>query len=682
MERVMFTCFVVCGLLYTAQGGPLYISTKFLNGDVLFLWNGDIAQKYDIQITRDETTSGWDQQTGTQYTVEDALLYDSISINVRLPGDSTHNEMTYLVFKVKSNVGDSVNISWIAPFFPRAENYTIYHTGEVNRSIILVNTRGATFDQVKYEYHSRPFNSTNIVFNIMDITREDAGYYNGGTKAEAAWSGGGVVLIVHDKPSKPNIQGNINIMVDSYSELNCSSFLTTAPDYYARLRTLSYTWYVNNTKLGESSKTLRVYVTRNHKYNQYSCTAKDKLESDRSDHVTINPLYPPDKLKILPEPQPEVTVKEGETIGPYTCTADCNPPCDMTWKYKDSTSGFFDAASTGLLDRQIVNRSIALYRCIAKYPSVMDVKESIKLDVLYLDEPLVSFNGSSYSNQAVQTQERTTLHISCNVPANPNPSIRLRRSGSTDILTETSTSEVLSYSIPRLQCSDTGNYTCTGDLTGFTSKQTVFGVNVICKPRFDSMSDFKQNYGSKSGGNVYVSVAVPLIANPAPQASYITWFGPTGQLTISSTVSQQSAIYKHLVTSSIPVQDQNSFGNYTMKYNGKSIITVIISAEEIRINSSDLIEINKGGLIGLEGTVFVKVPIFSEGPPITSHITWLDPNGLMIRDQSIVLQQRDGLYNHMITSILPVSGAKQYGEYKLLYANNSITTIRITEKVC
>ena len=66
-----------------------------MNGDVLFLWNGDIAQKYDIEITRDKTTSDWNRQTGTQYTVEDALLYDSISINVRLPGDSTNNEMTF-----------------------------------------------------------------------------------------------------------------------------------------------------------------------------------------------------------------------------------------------------------------------------------------------------------------------------------------------------------------------------------------------------------------------------------------------------------------------------------------------------------------------------------------------------------------------------------------------------------
>ena len=96
----------------------------------------------------------------------------------------------------------------------------------------------------------------------------------------------------------------------------------------------------------------------------------------------------------------------------------------------------------------------------------------------------MSINGSSYSNQAVQAQERTSLLISCNVSGNPNPSIRLRRSGSTDILTQTSTSEVLNHSIPRLQCSDTDNYTCTGDLTGFTSKQTIFGVNVNCELHF------------------------------------------------------------------------------------------------------------------------------------------------------------------------------------------------------
>ena len=98
-----------------------------------------------------------------------------------------------------------------------------------------------------------------------------------------------------------------------------------------------------------------------------------------------------------------------------------------------------------------------------------------------LDEPLVSINGSSYSNQAVQAQERTSLHISCNVSGNPNPSIRLLRRGSTDILIETSTSEMLNHSITRLQCYDTGNYTCSGESTEFDSKEKVFLVNVNCE---------------------------------------------------------------------------------------------------------------------------------------------------------------------------------------------------------
>ena len=101
------------------------------------------------------------------------------------------------VSKVDSNVGDSGNISWTAPFFPQAGAYIIYHTEKVNRSIIKVTSTGATFDQTKYKYHSRPYNSNNIAFEIRDITRDDAGYYNGGVSPEALWLGGGVVLIVH-----------------------------------------------------------------------------------------------------------------------------------------------------------------------------------------------------------------------------------------------------------------------------------------------------------------------------------------------------------------------------------------------------------------------------------------------------------------------------------------------------
>ena len=77
---------------------------------------------------------------------------------------------------------------------------------------------------------------------------------------------------------------------------------------------------------------------------------------------------------IKPEPQllnGKLTVTEGETIGPYTCSADCNPPCSITWKYKDTDDTIHDASSSGhelsILSILKVNRNISLLRCVAVY---------------------------------------------------------------------------------------------------------------------------------------------------------------------------------------------------------------------------------------------------------------------------------------------------------------------------
>ena len=95
-------------------------------------------------------------------------------------------------------MGDSVEISWTAPFFPRAGVYYIFHTNEENKSIpvIYVTSNKVRAQNRKYEYLSQSLTSTNIRFMIRDITLGDAGYYAGGTWEEAAWSGGGVVLTV------------------------------------------------------------------------------------------------------------------------------------------------------------------------------------------------------------------------------------------------------------------------------------------------------------------------------------------------------------------------------------------------------------------------------------------------------------------------------------------------------
>ena len=72
----------------------------------------------------------------------------------------------------------------------------------------------------------------------------------------------------------------------------CLSEPTSAPNYYAQLVNLSYTWFVNGTKLDkEMGQSIKLNVTKYRKYNNYTCTARDnELESDHSHPVQINPL--------------------------------------------------------------------------------------------------------------------------------------------------------------------------------------------------------------------------------------------------------------------------------------------------------------------------------------------------------------------------------------------------------
>ena len=105
--------------------------------------------------------------------------------------------------------------------------------------------------------------------------------------------------------------------------------------------------------------------------------------------VSCNMVYvfvdKPDNISIDPEPELHnwaLTVKEGETIGPYDCSADCNPPCEIKWKYKDINNHVYDASSNGHeLSIQRANRSILLFRCVAIYEQEDREKRNIELDI-------------------------------------------------------------------------------------------------------------------------------------------------------------------------------------------------------------------------------------------------------------------------------------------------------------
>uniref|UniRef100_A0A8W8P3S2 Uncharacterized protein n=1 Tax=Magallana gigas TaxID=29159 RepID=A0A8W8P3S2_MAGGI len=537
MQLLVSLCQIMLGQVCFISGMLSDISTIFRTGNVTFIWTpSPSASFYDIKITRDKTEDrDWIRVQETQYTVRNSLLYDVIKINFKANGSMIENTMIYKVSKAQIQIGDPVNISWTAAFFPITGQYNVYHTYKVNKTIFQLQNEGILYGghnvSNKYRYITRPYNSVNISFEIRHTTVDDAGYYAGGPTADSAWSGGGVVLIVFGKPMRPNIEGNLSIMVETFSNITCSSKSTSAPDYYTKLVTLTYTWFVNNTQIDrETNHTLSLKVTKGIMYNKYSCTATEEdLVSDRSDTVQINPLYGPEKVNITPKPSlnknDQIEVRDGDFVGPFNCSADCNPYCNITWQMKNST-GFYEVLSeNGALFHQ-VERNMEMFCCVAKWVHDTTTNEIIKLDVQYMEEINLYLNDTLHSNADVS--ENTPLRIACFVDGNPAPTIRLSR----------------------------GN------------------------PKIDTSENFKTKYHFKSGFNLKLEVAVPLIANPPPQKSNLTWVGPY-TVPMNTVISQRDEIYKQLFVSFIPVVDQTYFGNYSLQYREFMICTVTIIAEEV-----------------------------------------------------------------------------------------------------
>ncbi|XP_052696277.1 uncharacterized protein LOC128174891 [Crassostrea angulata] len=376
--------FILFGLAWHIQGEQLDIYSKFNDGDVIFTWN-NVSSTYHVfnrNTTGNKLIRGYNKTiNSTEYTVRKALLYDSIYIKVNVPGKDDFYNITYEVTKVKSLIGKAVNVSWTASYFPKSGIYDVYHSKK-NKKIFQIRSNGENMSLTKYIYNTRPYSSENISFEITNITMDDAGYYNGGEHLTAAGSGGGVVLIVKGKPSKPDIIGDRNVEENEYVELTCFSQSTSAPDYYSKLLTLSYTWFVNDTKINITSRTLILNVTKDLKYNRYSCTATEKdLTSDKSDGVRINPLYGPDGITFDTLQTDTVIGKECAKVGPYRCIVDCNPSCEITWK-RTHLSGQIDVISNkSHLPRQQLKKDMTSLICEVKWNYQTPIQKTIRLDV-------------------------------------------------------------------------------------------------------------------------------------------------------------------------------------------------------------------------------------------------------------------------------------------------------------
>ena len=96
--------------------------------------------------------------------------------------------------------GRDATLNWTIPFFPSSKLYSIFkHSGsDKNESEIirLEDNKVTPINMEKYNYTSKPLNSTLIVFNVHSLTPSDAGVYSGGISSFDAARKRGVLLVV------------------------------------------------------------------------------------------------------------------------------------------------------------------------------------------------------------------------------------------------------------------------------------------------------------------------------------------------------------------------------------------------------------------------------------------------------------------------------------------------------
>uniref|UniRef100_K1QI22 Ig-like domain-containing protein n=1 Tax=Magallana gigas TaxID=29159 RepID=K1QI22_MAGGI len=711
-----------------------------MSGNVVFRWTpSSNSSNYYVFITRDRITDARTHVYDTQYTVKDAILYDSITINVRTPESLADNVVTYNVSKVKSQIGGRKNISWTAAYFPYT-GYYIYHTNK-NRtaSIMQVYHEGATLSP-KYSYLTRPFNSTNIMFEIRNITLDDAGYYNGGIISDDAGFGGGVILIVSGTPKKPRINGTLTTLVDTYLELTCISRPTSTPDYYSKHVTLSYSWFINNTKMDKETRdTMRLKVTKGHRYTKYSCTATEEdLESDQNG---------PEQLIFTPKPNlnkyDKFTVKEGDVVGPIFCSADCNPPCNVTWKYKES-NGLKDALSqNGILLLQSINRNVTQIICLSRWKTE-SVKKDFTLDVQYIDDPIIYVNDEWVSDRiTVDIQERKPLQLSCFVNGNPTLTVRLGKTqnGGTVILSE-ARDHWSNYSFGTgAQCSDTGTYVCSGqstdlktntraidlvwlgpdDLPTNITTSAVLQLNgVIYKHRIisiisgledETFGEYKLLYEGKVLTNVFIRREVSKVKAQIGGSAIIRWtassFPSTGQYLIYHRYKENRTILS-INSSGVNYGEDTQTTKYAYTSRPFSSTNIVFEIRDITLDdagyynggvSADAAWAGGGVVLIVSGEPRLDkeaqlktltdlgkarvliIPVIAYPPPDLSKLVWLAPNNLPSTiTANAVIQSNDIIYKHRVITIVSGLEDEHYGEYKLLYNRKFLTSVIIRKE--
>ncbi|VDI42885.1 Hypothetical predicted protein, partial [Mytilus galloprovincialis] len=278
----------------------------------------------------------------------------------------------------------------------------------------------------------------------------------------------------------------------------------------------SYNWYKDGSRISTAATYTILKVNRSDKGN-YTCDAKNRAgRSNISPEVEVYVLY-----GIKMNPIKKTTPKEGQLLI-INCSAESYlvfTDSDVTWT-KKNTGGFIQKGRN-LVVKNVNRTNSGTYICSV----VIQFKPTLG--------PLVNFTGTTTAevdvlykptvrvlpdfNQSYVTENATDLRMICNV-TDANPDIYESYSWKRD--SSLITSEA-AYTIPKVNRSHTGSYTCDAtNAVGTSDPSPVFQLNVLYGVSLKlSMTEIgvneseKWNFSCISDGNPLPTITCVYIFN-------------------------------------------------------------------------------------------------------------------------------------------------------------------------
>ncbi|XP_034543301.1 B-cell receptor CD22-like [Notolabrus celidotus] len=353
--------------------------------------------------------------TYTWYTVNDGQLPTKGAQLVFRSIQSSDSGQYYCEAENELGKGQSQIISIKVKYAPKSCSVYVSPNGEITEgSSVTLTCSSDGYPAPEYTWYKESGRGlqrkgSELVFS--KIQSSDSGrYYCAAKNDQGRGSTSGYTKIdVKYAPKIPSVSVSPSgpIVEGSSVNLTCSSDANPAA---------TYTWYKKNGNRGVqqlSKNTQLVFRSiQSSDSGEYSCEAKNKLRTTRSNSISIDVKYAPKLPSVSVSPSAEIV--EGSSVT-LTCSSDANPAASYTW-YKENGNKDPHLSRNGpqLVFSSIQASDFGQYHCRAENKLGRNTSEHITVNVKYAPKlPSVSVSPSD------EIEEGSSVNLTCSSDANP-----------------------------------------------------------------------------------------------------------------------------------------------------------------------------------------------------------------------------------------------------------------------